>query len=76
MSTVNDSLDLSDIGLPGSAGLAVGVGYVMSENYALSANFTFSQLLHLLGLGLVRFIHQQTLLYHKTFVIAIGYEKI
>ena len=48
MSTVNYSLDLSDIRFPGSAGLAVGVGYVMSEDDALSAYFTLCQLRHLL----------------------------
>ena len=49
MSTVNYSLDLSDIRFPGSAGFAVGVGYVVSEDDALSAYFTLSQLRHLLG---------------------------
>ena len=39
--SVHDSLDLSDVGLPGSAGPAVGVGYVVSEGNSLSAYTAF-----------------------------------
>jgi hypothetical protein len=35
---VNDSLYLTDIGLPGTVGLAMGVGNVLTEHNALSAN--------------------------------------
>ena len=36
--TVNDCLHLADVGLPSSVGLAVGVGYVVTEGHALAAN--------------------------------------
>ena len=36
--TVNDSLYLADIGLPRTVGLAMGVGNVLTEHNALSAN--------------------------------------
>ena len=36
--TVNDSLYLTDIGLPRTVGLAMGVGNVLTEHNALSAN--------------------------------------
>ncbi len=39
-SSVFNYLYLANIGLPTSVCLAVGVGNVMSENNALSANFT------------------------------------
>ena len=42
VSSVNNSLNLADVGLPGSVGLAVGVGYVVSECNALAANATLS----------------------------------
>ncbi len=35
---VYDSLNSSDIGLPGSVGLAVGMGYCKSELYCFSAD--------------------------------------
>ena len=35
---VNDSLYLTDIGLPRTVGLAMGVGNVLTEHNALSAN--------------------------------------
>ena len=38
MSSVNNSLYLTDIGLPGSVSLAVGVGNVMSKGNALAAD--------------------------------------
>ena len=40
MSAVNDSLYLSDIGLPGSVGLSVRVRNLQSENHGLIANTT------------------------------------
>ena len=36
--TVNDCLNLSDVGLPGSVGLTVRVRYVVSEYNALAAD--------------------------------------
>ena len=42
MGSVNDSLNLADIGLPGSVGLTVGVRYVVSENNALTADTALS----------------------------------
>ena len=39
---VNHSLNSADIGLPGSVGLTVGVGNVMTEGHALTANTTLS----------------------------------
>ena len=39
-STVNHSLYLTNVGLPGSVGMTVGVRNAFSENNALSANFT------------------------------------
>ena len=42
ISSVNNCLYLTDVGLPGSVGLAVGVGNVMSESNALAAYATFS----------------------------------
>ena len=38
VSSVNYSLNLTDIGLPGSVGLTVGVRYVVSESNALTAD--------------------------------------
>ena len=40
VSTVNDSSNLLYIGLPSMVGSSVGVGYSLTESYALSANFT------------------------------------
>ena len=40
--TVNYSLNLTDVGLPGSVGLPVGVRNVVSKSNALAANATFS----------------------------------
>ena len=39
-SAVDDSLYLTNIGLPGSVGVTIRVGNALSENNALSANFT------------------------------------
>ena len=36
--TVYNSLNLSDVGLPGSVSLAVGVGYVAAKGNALAAD--------------------------------------
>ena len=36
--TVNDCLHLADVGLPGSVGLAVRVGNVVTKSHALAAN--------------------------------------
>ena len=38
--SVDHSLDLSDVGLPGSVGLTIGMGNVEAENNALSADIT------------------------------------
>ena len=43
-SPVDVSLDLADIGLPHSVGLAVGVGDVVTEGHALSAYTAFCHL--------------------------------
>ena len=40
--SVNYSLNLTNVGLPGSVGLTVRVGNVMSKGNALTANATFS----------------------------------
>ena len=37
-SAVHDSLNTSDVGLPGSVGLAVGMGYCETELYCFSAD--------------------------------------
>ena len=42
ISSVNNSLNLADVGLPGSVGLAVGVRHVVSEGYALTADTALS----------------------------------
>lgn len=47
MGSVDNGADLSDVGLPGSAGLAVGVGNIVAERNALSAVHTFCHILHL-----------------------------
>ena len=40
VSTVYNCLDLSYVGLPGSAGFAVGMGNVKTKNNALAADIT------------------------------------
>ena len=40
--TVNNCRHLSDVGLPGSVGLAVRVGNVMTEGHALAADTALS----------------------------------
>ena len=47
VSAVNNRLNLSDVRLPASVGLSVGVGNIATEGYALSANFTLSHSKHL-----------------------------
>ena len=42
MSTVNDCLYLTDIRLPGSVGLTVRVGYVVTKSHALTADAALS----------------------------------
>jgi hypothetical protein len=42
MGAVDDSLDFSDIGLPSSVGLAVGMGVVVPEGNALTADCALS----------------------------------
>jgi hypothetical protein len=44
MITVYNRFYSTDVGLPGSIGLAVGVGHIVTENYALAANFAFCHL--------------------------------
>ena len=46
-SSVYNSLYFSDVRLPGSVGLAVGVGNVVTERYAFSADITLSHFQHL-----------------------------
>ena len=40
--SVNNCLNLADVGLPGSVGLAVGVRHVVSEGNALTADTALS----------------------------------
>ena len=61
-SSVDNGFDSADIGLPGSVGLAVGVRDVVSEDDALSANFTFCHYRHLLSV----FEYMLFLLFTKT----------
>ena len=42
ISAVNHSLNSADVGLPGSVGLTVRMGNVMTEGHALTANTTLS----------------------------------
>ena len=47
-STVNNSLNALDVGLPGSVGTSVGVGDLNTEGNALATIITLSHSLHLL----------------------------
>ena len=46
-STVDDSLDTLDVGLPSTVGTTVGVGNLNTEGTALAAIITLSHSLHL-----------------------------
>ena len=46
-STVDNSLDPLDIGLPGTVGTSVGVGNLDTKGYALTAKITLRHSLHL-----------------------------
>ena len=46
-SSVNDSLNALDVGLPCTIGTSVGVGNLDTEGYALTTKITFRHLLHL-----------------------------
>ena len=46
-STVDNSLDPLDIGLPGTVGTSVGVGNLDTKGHALAAKITLSHSLHL-----------------------------
>ena len=46
-SSVNDSLNALDVGLPCTIGTSVGVGDLDTEGYALATKITLSHLLHL-----------------------------
>ena len=46
-SSVNDSLNALDVGLPCTIGTSVGVGDLDTEGYALATKITFRHLLHL-----------------------------
>ena len=46
-SSVNDSLNALDVGLPCTIGTSVGVGDLDTEGYALATKITFRPLLHL-----------------------------
>ena len=48
-STVNDSLDALDVGLPCTVGTSVGVGNLDTEGNALATIITLSHSLHLLS---------------------------
>ena len=48
-SSVNDSLDALDVGLPGTVGTSVGVGNLNTEGHALATIITLSHSLHLLS---------------------------
>ncbi len=66
MSAVDDDLDPSDVGLPHSVGLAVGVGDVVTEGNSLAADRAFCHDLHLrLCYEIDHFANQQPILYHK-----------
>ena len=46
-SSVDDSLNALDVGLPCTIGTSVGVGDLDTEGYALATKITFRHLLHL-----------------------------
>ena len=46
-SSIHDSLDALDIGLPGTVGTSVGVRNLDTKGYALTTKITLSHLLHL-----------------------------
>ena len=48
-STVNNSLNALDVGLPGSVGTSVRVGNLDTEGHALATIITLSHSLHLLS---------------------------
>ena len=48
-STVNNSLNALDVGLPGSVGTSVGVGDLNTKGNALATIITLSHSLHLLS---------------------------
>ena len=48
-STVNNSLNALDVGLPGSVGTSVRVGNLNTEGHALATKITLSHSLHLLS---------------------------
>lgn len=60
-SSVDVSLNLSDVGLPSSVGLSVGVRYLKTESYGLTAKFTLCHFVHLLALSHFSY----TVLYHQ-----------
>ena len=47
-STIDDSLDPLDVGLPGAVGASVGVGNLNAEGNTLTTIITLSHSLHLL----------------------------
>ena len=47
MSTVYICFNFSNIGLPLSVGLSIGMGNIVTEHYAFAAEFTLSHFLHL-----------------------------
>ena len=47
MSSVNNGSDLLYVGLPSMVGSSVGMGYSLTESYALSANFTLCHISYL-----------------------------
>jgi len=46
--SADDSLYFSDVGLPGSVGLSVRVGNIMTESNTLAADFALCHCAHLL----------------------------
>ncbi len=75
MGSVHNGADLSDVGLPGSAGFAVGVGNIISERNALSAVHTFCHILHLprfFGLSQTNGDYSPFMRHHNTVLIIIA----
>ena len=59
---VHNCLDLSDVGLPGTIGMTVGMGNVASEDDALSAEFTLCHF---------EFLHIYTVNYYEITVARV-----
>lgn len=77
VSTVNNSLNLSDVGLPCSVCLTVRVRNIKTENNALAANIAFCHYRHLLLNFYIEvlFQNQRVSLYHNFSRNAIEFSK-